>query len=358
MIRGSLKKDTGERKAWPEEGRDEKMSEQTLNSIYKKDNIRLLRRYLRLTQKEFINQFMSDEDGKALMSIATLSNLESKGGSRLNEVILAVSESLAVDSMVFAMPPEEFVAKIDMLLPNSADTENIRKNGTKKGNINQLLYRLTMYFAEQLFDKKLKKGDKIESDRVLAAKLNVGRSAIREALKVLDVLGMIDIRPGQGTYISSNEANFFIIPLSWSLFLNGSQVDNILTVRNLLEVEAARLAAECKNQECLGRLFEISHKIHTAYTEQNFKEFLDGDLDFHICIAECSQNQVIYSMIQTISNLMRHVSGTGMVDEEQLREIYDEHQKVYGFIIANDSENAGKAMQEHLSKSVERYNYR
>ncbi len=334
------------------------MSGQTLNSMYKKENIRLLRRHLGLTQKEFINQFMCGDEDKALMSIATLSNLESKGGARLNEVILAVSESLAVDSMIFSMPPEEFAEKLDMLLPSDTETENIRKNGAKKGNINQLLYRLTMYFAEQIFDKKLKKGDKIESDRVLAARLNVGRSAIREALKVLDVLGMIDIRPGQGTYISSREANFFIIPLSWSLFLNGSQIDNILSVRNLLEVEAAKLAAGCKKPEYINKLVDVSHKIHQAYIEQNYKEFLDGDLEFHICIAECSENQVIYSMIQTISNLMRHVSGTGMVDEEQLRAIYEEHQKVYGFILANDPDSAGRAMQEHLSKSVERYNYR
>ena len=69
-------------------------------------------------------------------------------------------------------------------------------------------------------DKELKKGDKIESDRELAKKMNVGRSAIREALKVLDVLGMLDIRPGQGTYISSEEANF-----SLSLILSYSSME-------------------------------------------------------------------------------------------------------------------------------------
>lgn len=334
------------------------MTGETFSPTYKKDNIRLLRRYLRLTQKEFINQFLVDEDGKASMSIATLSNLEAKGGSRINEVILAVSESLAVDSMIFSMRPEEFAEKIDMLLPSRADTEHIRKNGMKKGNINQLLYRLTMYFAEQIFEKKLKKGDKIESDRVLAAKLNVGRSAIREALKVLGVLGMIDIRPGQGTYISSNEANFFVIPLSWSLFLNGSQIDSIITVRNLLEVKAAELAAGCKKQECLSNLYSISHKIQQAYMSQNYKDFLEADLEFHVCIAECSENQVIYSMIQTIRNLMKHVSGTGMVDSEQLKEIYEEHQKIYGLILAQDGEGAAEAMREHLQKSLKRYNYR
>lgn len=334
------------------------MAEENLSPIYKKDNIRLLRRYLRLTQKEFISQFLTDEDGKASMSIATLSNLEAKGGGRINEVIIAVSESLAVDSMIFSMRPEEFAEKIDVLLPSTIDSEHIRKAGMKKGNINQLLYRLTMYFAEQIFDEKLRKGDKIESDRVLASKLNVGRSAIREALKVLDVLGMIDIRPGQGTYISSNEANFFIIPLSWSLFLNGNQTENIMTVRNLLEVKAAELAAGCKKEEQLSKLHSISRKIHAAYVNKNYKEFLEEDLEFHTCVAECSENQVIISLIQTIRNLMKHVSGTGMVDEEQLREIYDEHQKVYGLILAQDAQGAAKAMQKHLEKSLLRYNYR
>ena len=329
-----------------------------LNAVHKKENLRLLRRTLRLTQKEFIARFLSKADGTPTMSIATYSNLESKDGPRMNEVILAVSESLGMDSMTFSMPPEEFADKINILLPDDVGKDVAVKTNAKKGNINQLLNRLTMYFSEKLFDKTLKKGDKIESDRELAAKLGVGRSAIREALKVLDVLGMIDIRPGQGTYISNNEANFFIIPLSWSLFLNGNQTDNIIEVRNLLEVQAAYLAASCKKEDCLNKLYDVSHRIRNAYVAQDFKEFLNADLEFHICIAECSGNQVIYSMIQTISNLMKHVSGTGMVDKEQLQSIYDEHQKIYGLILASDAEGAAKAMREHLDKSIARYNYR
>ena len=91
---------------------------------------------------------------------------------------------------------------------------------------------------------------------------------------------------------------------------------------------------------------------------QNYKDFLEADLEFHVCIAECSENQVIYSMIQTIRNLMKHVSGTGMVDSEQLKEIYEEHQKIYGLILAQDGEGAAEAMREHLQKSLKRYNYR
>lgn len=331
--------------------------EQEKNPVYKKENMRLLRRHLGLTQKEFIDLFLLDENGKPSMSVATYSNLESKGGERVKEVIHAASEKMGVDSVIFSMAPEEFAVKADVLLPASIDQDDLHQNGVKKGNIDQLLNRLTMYFAEQIFEGKLKKGDKIESDRVLAAKLDVGRSAIREALKVLDVMGMIDICPGQGSYISSKEENFFIIPLSWSLFLNGGQVEEILVVRNLLEVKAAELAADCKNEESLARLYDTFHRLHSTYVQKDYKEFLEEDLKFHLCIAECSGNSVIYSMIQTIRNLMKHVSGTGMVDETQLSEIYEEHQKVYGLIIARDGKGAAAAMREHLERAALRYNF-
>lgn len=334
------------------------MNDETLNPAYKKDNIRFLRRYLRMTQTEFIRNFLTDENGKAAMSVASLSGLESRGGKKINDVILGLSENLGMESIAFSMPPREFTEKIDMLLPNRQDFTQMKKNRAKKGSISQLLYRLTMYFAEQIFDGRLKKGDQVESDRVLAVKLNVGRPAVREALKVLDIMGMLDIRPGQGTYISNDERNFFVVPLSWSLFLNGSQIDNIITIRNLLEVKAAELAAMCAQRESMAKLHEISQRIHQAYGEKNYKEFLDVDLEFHACIAKSSGNEVIYSMIQTIRSLMKRISGSGMVDQVQLKEIYEEHQKITGFILTGDGEKAAQAMEEHLEKSSRRYNYR
>ena len=328
------------------------------DKAYKNENLRLLRLTLGLTQKQFIERFLSDDDGTPLISVATLSNLESRGGMRLDEVILRTAEGLGMDVMSFLMQPEEFAENIHELLPNGEEDEAAsRSQSGKRGNIGQLLNRLTMYFAEQIFEKNLKKGDKIESDRELAERFGVGRSAVREAMKVLDVLGMVDIRPGQGTYISNNESNFFIIPLSWSLFLNGSQIDDLVDVRNVLEVRAAFLTAVNTDEEGRRELHENMHLQHQSYLEKDYNTFLKADLDFHSCIARCSGNQVIYSMNQTIRNLMRHISGTGMVNEEQLRDIYQEHQKIYGLILAGDGDGAAEAMKEHLRQSRGRYRY-
>lgn len=303
------------------------------------------------------------ENGKTAMSVATLSNLESKGGDRLNEVISAVSGRLQLDSMMFSLEPQEFLQNLETCLNSHQADEDLFYKSEKKGNISQLVNRLTMYFADEILEGRLKRGDQIESDRELAKKLNVGRSAVREALKVLDVLGMIDIRLGQGTYITSRETNFFSVPLSWSLFLDGTQVKSILQVRGALELRAVQLAAQCEDKNKLDKLTDIYYRMQKTFQESKdtdnlqhaLQETLNADIEFHTCIAECSGNPIILSMLTTIRNFLKRVSGTGMVDAEQLQAVVEEHQKLYGAIISGNVDAATETMMKHLAASMARY---
>lgn len=339
------------------------MVEGKYNSVYKKDNIRQVRRTLKMTQKEFLEYFLMKENGKTAMSVATLSNLESKGGDRLNEVISAVSGRLQLDSMMFSLEPQEFLQNLETCLNSHQADEDLFYKSEKKGNISQLVNRLTMYFADEILEGRLKRGDQIESDRELAKKLNVGRSAVREALKVLDVLGMIDIRLGQGTYITSRETNFFSVPLSWSLFLDGTQVKSILQVRGALELRAVQLAAQCEDKNKLDKLTDIYYRMQKTFQESKdtdnlqhaLQETLNADIEFHTCIAECSGNPIILSMLTTIRNFLKRVSGTGMVDAEQLQAVVEEHQKLYGAIISRNVDAATQTMTKHLAASMARY---
>lgn len=339
------------------------MVEGKYNSVYKKDNIRQVRRTLKMTQKEFLEYFLMKENGKTAMSVATLSNLESKGGDRLNEVISAVSGRLQLDSMMFSLEPQEFLQNLETCLNSHQADEDLFYKSEKKGDISQLVNRLTMYFADEILEGRLKRGDQIESDRELAKKLNVGRSAVREALKVLDVLGMIDIRLGQGTYITSRETNFFSVPLSWSLFLDGTQVKSILQVRGALELRAVQLAAQCEDKNKLDKLTDIYYRMQKTFQESKdtdnlqhaLQETLNADIEFHTCIAECSGNPIILSMLTTIRNFLKRVSGTGMVDAEQLQAVVEEHQKLYGAIISGNVDAATETMMKHLAASMARY---
>ena len=129
-------------------------------------------------------------------------------------------------------------------------------------------------------------------------------------------------------------------------------------MRNLLEIKAAELAASCKDEEALENLKEVDQKMNDAYAKQDYKAFLETDLEFHQGIARCSGNTVIYSMMQTISSLMRHVSGSGMVNARQLKESEEEHSRIYDCILSHDSKGAADAMRDHLSRASGRYNYR
>lgn len=325
----------------------------------KRNNLMTLRRYLQLTQREFIQQYFIDKDGKNEISLSTLSNLETKGGARLDDVLERISGQLNFDVSAFQMSTDKFMNMLVILVPRDTGYKNSQEETitNKNTNVNVLLNRLTNYFADEVFSGRLNPGDKIESDRNLAEIFEVGRSAIREALKVLDVLGLIEIRPGQGTFLCNDGSNFFMIPLSWSLFLNTEQIESMLDVRYALEVMAARMAASRVQNKNLEELNDIFFKMYAAYHEQDYNMFLELDMEFHLVISKCSENDVIHQLIRTIINFMRKVSSSGMANMEQLQNIYDEHQKIYGFIIAHDQDGAENAMRVHLQASRKRYNF-
>jgi len=201
----------------------------------------------------------------------------------------------------------------------------------------------------------MRPGDKLPSDRNLAEIFGVGRTTVREALKVLSVLGLIDILPGQGTFIAADSSNFFTTPLSWTFFMGERNLKHIINVRNVLEIESAKLATQNATKEDLAKLSQIFERSSRTFLEGNLQDFLDLDLDFHLAIAKCSQNPIIHSLLLTSRKLIRYISKTGMVNLAQLKDIYEEHKMIYLAIASGDPNEAAQKMALHLEKSKERY---
>lgn len=324
------------------------------NQINKFNNIKNLRIFLKMTQKEFISSFLLDKDGKSKISISTLSNLENKGGIIVDDVICDLSRSLNINHLVFTFDQDDFLDMIENQYRLGNNAFCLEKS-KKKDSLPNLVNRLILHFADEIIEGKIKKGDQIESDRELAKRMNVGRSALREALKVLQVMGMIDIRPGQGSYISKETTNFFEVPLAWSLFMNDKQIYDILQVRIMLEEKAAELASFSVNKEKLAKLDRIMADIEKAYNEEDIHTFLELDLEFHITIAEASGNSVILLQILTIQNLLKRISRTGMQSKEDVEKIYHEHLDVYKYIKSGKGDHARASMKSHMERSFARY---
>ena len=202
---------------------------------------------------------------------------------------------------------------------------------------------------EMINEGTLKKGDKLPSERDLAQQLNVGRTSIREAIRALEVIGLIDCKQGEGNYIKSGFKDNLVEPLSIMFMLEGSSPDEIWELRKIIEVEAAGLAAKRINDEQLKELKEIALSLNN-YEDENITAEIDKQ--FHYKIAEFSGNVLIYNILRTVSILVDHFIKDArklILEHEGNKEIlFAQHFDIYLSMENRNSSAARQAMREHL----------
>lgn len=205
-------------------------------------------------------------------------------------------------------------------------------------------------------DGKLSSGDKLPTLKELAEDLRVGQSAVREALTVLEAMGLVEIRQGGGAYIRHTQLDDTIEPLSIMLLLERDLSLEVLHVRKFLEVGAAGLAAAQRTEEELN-------KMEAALMEME-KDVLSGNLgqkadwEFHFAVAEASRNSLLIRLMHTIADNMKvsmKANRRLLFEQEGMpRKLYDEHSKIYQAIRDQNPIVAEQMMYDHLHR-VELY---
>lgn len=201
----------------------------------------------------------------------------------------------------------------------------------------------------------LKPGDRLPAERVLAENLNVSRASLREALSALHLLGLLEIKSGEGTYIKQSDVNSIIQPLALLLMMERDTIFEILEVRKGLEVEAAGLAAMHATDDDIRNMMEIIEEMEKALQTSNLGEVADWKL--HFAIAQASRNSLLLRFMNTISDTMRK---TIRINREQLfrkkgnpQILFSQHQAVVEAIKERNVELARQKMYEHLKFAEE-----
>jgi len=198
----------------------------------------------------------------------------------------------------------------------------------------------------------LSPGDRLISERELADKLQVGRSAVREAFRALEAMGIIEIRAGEGTFIREANTQPFIEVLALLLVSQGDSVRELLELRKILEVESAGLAALRHTAEELTSMEEHLEQMHQDLLNGELGE--QADMNFHYAIANATHNDLLFKLMNTISDTMRN--GLRSAREQLYRtpgtpeRLLREHQEICRQIKNTNAEGARKAMLEHLEK--------
>ncbi len=195
-------------------------------------------------------------------------------------------------------------------------------------------------------------GTRLPSERSLAASLGVGRSAIREALAALELLGIVIVRPGSGTYLRGGASELLPRTLSWGLMLGEPRTRELTELRSGLEIQAAQLAAERITDEALERLAGYVETM--SRSTRDFEAFREADSAFHREIALASGNSVLEDILQSIRSLLRIWVERGLRDEEHAAAAAREHAQILEVLRSRDPEAARRVMESHMATATER----
>jgi GntR family transcriptional regulator, transcriptional repressor for pyruvate dehydrogenase complex len=210
--------------------------------------------------------------------------------------------------------------------------------------------------AETIFDMikngVLKPGDKLDSVQQLAENFQVGRAAIREALTALKAMGLIELKQGEGTYIREFDPTMLSFPISIAALMKKEDISYLLEVRKLLEVGAAGVAARKRTERDLKAMEEALEQMRQGIGNEEIGE--KADFLFHIAIAAASQNPILVSLMNNISEMMietmRETRRIWLFSKQATSEqLLEEHMNIFEAIQRQDVNAAQARMLEHLS---------
>ena len=214
---------------------------------------------------------------------------------------------------------------------------------------NSLTELVAQRLIAQLSSGALRPGDKLPAERELAKQLGVGRTTVREALKLLTLSGVFDARRGDGTYVRREFTSFLSQQFRWPVLLSAQEVDEVFEVREALEVKAARLAAERATPEEIDRIGVCRRLLQIE--GRDLERETDLDLQFHHAIAEASHNDLLARLMHSLHDVLRQYIALAGQLTDRLGTTATEHLAIYDAIAVNDPDAAERAMAEHLDIS-------
>ncbi|MGE4271670.1 MAG: FadR/GntR family transcriptional regulator [Desulfitobacterium sp.] len=197
---------------------------------------------------------------------------------------------------------------------------------------------------------ELKPGDRLPSERDLASRLNVSRASVREALSALEMMGLLEIRSGEGTFMKKINLDSVVTPLAWVLSMEKDTVLELIEVRKLLEGQTVVLAAQRAESEDLRELEDALKAMYDDLLADQLGE--EADIRFHYAVARAGKNKILLRLMNAISDTMQQSLKASRVRLYEWNEspdrLYKEHVQILEAIRSKDDEGAKKAMLGHL----------
>jgi GntR family transcriptional regulator, transcriptional repressor for pyruvate dehydrogenase complex len=211
---------------------------------------------------------------------------------------------------------------------------------------------VTFRLLDRLLGESMRPGDRLPGERSLADDLGVGRSAVREAISALEVLGIVETRAGSGTYLRSGTSELLPSTLSWSLLLDQDRTAELTVVRSALERSAAELAASQRSDEQAQHLLELVDRQREAVDDP--ERYVEADIAFHRELAQMGGNKLLAELLSTTRTLLRVWFENAVDDRADIEDAIREHGEIARAIEARDPDAVSAAMGRHMGTATVR----
>jgi GntR family transcriptional repressor for pyruvate dehydrogenase complex len=207
--------------------------------------------------------------------------------------------------------------------------------------------KIIQQLKQLIVSGQLKPGDRLPAERVLAEKLGVGRSYVREAIRKLEFFGLLKTSPQSGTYVSGYSIKMIEGVLTDIINFNKDDFSALIEARYYMEINAARLAAMRRTGEDLALIRSAVEDYDLKVN--NKQDAIQEDMFIHLRIANATKNSVFESMLlMLLPDIIRNIVEKKICGDNRGLRAMAEHHEILQAIADQDADAAGAAMAAHL----------
>ncbi len=222
------------------------------------------------------------------------------------------------------------------------------------------IYQAVMeQIIEMIREDEIKVGEKLPPERELAEQFGVSRASMREALRVMETMGLLERKPGGGSVVTDLNIGRFLNMLSPIFFKRGGLAIELVELRYLLETRAARLAAANITADGKEQLQSVKERMRTAHGNADREQEVATDIELHETLFRVTGNAVLMSAAKFVTDLLEHSVrfGRRVILEAGLEpgRLLEQHMEIVDAVRAGDSERSARAMEAHMQLVIDFY---
>ena len=231
--------------------------------------------------------------------------------------------------------------------------EKIKGSGTKKKST---------HVAEQIIDAiskgKYQVGDRLLPERKIAEEMGVSRVPVREALSALQTVGIVEIVIGEGAYIRRSAESTLVKSQALSLLEENESPFEAYRARKIFEAAIIDTAIDQADHEDLARIEGVLKRMDEAVNKKDFNEYFKADRDFHLAIAQATNNSPIKNIIDYLLSILdqqiwKEAAQKHFTNYEHIKEYLHRHHRILDAIKGKDKNRARMEIESHFDETVE-----